>query len=136
VAVWAGAFLLAWGTISCLWMPWIDRARSYREVFAEMASQLPAEGCLAVDGLGESERAMLRYTTGVMPEMSSPRHDPSCDRVLVQGVTGKPAPLLALYPLRTQIWEGARPGDARERFWLLSRVVDVAGNFDVTRGHE
>ena len=135
VVVWAGAFLLAWGTLTCLWMPWIDRARSYRSVFADVASHLPAHACLAADGLGESERAMLRYTTGVMPEIVSRHHGPTCNQVLVQGHADDLSPLVP-YRAHALVWEGARPGDRRERFWLLSRALSVATNDNASRGRE
>lgn len=119
---WVSGIVLVWGTAFALLLPWIDAAKSYQSTFAELGEALVAENshCLATVGLGESERAMLNYMVGLEPQRLELNKGHDCDALLMQGVASN-APLdmdANGWKLR---WEGARPGERRERFWLLTR---------------
>ena len=121
LAGWALGLTLSWSLLSTLWMPWLDYAKSYRSVFAFMPVPA-ATNCLRSLGLGESERAMLHYYAARLSirQEVSPVEAAMCDTFLIQGyaLTGT-----AHIDLRgwEQVWEGARPGDTWQRFWLLQR---------------
>ncbi len=61
---WACGLTVVWGVTFTLLMPWLDAARSYQDTFRSLAGHLDKAHCLATDGLGESELAMLHYVTG------------------------------------------------------------------------
>jgi hypothetical protein len=118
---WTVGLALCWLLLAGLYMPWVDQVKSYRQVFASLRSALPpAAGCLASDGLGESERAMLNYYEGVITQRLEllPRAD--CPLLLVEDARGRP-------PHRIDgrrwilLWEGARPADDEERIRLYRR---------------
>src|SRR5205085_5976154 len=68
LALWVGTLALGWGLALTLLVPWFDAAKSYRGVFTDAARHLPAgAGCIFVDGLGESERALVEYYVGIEP---------------------------------------------------------------------
>jgi 4-amino-4-deoxy-L-arabinose transferase-like glycosyltransferase len=118
---WMLGMTLFWGLVSMLWMPWLDEAKSYRSVFLSMHSKMPASySCMESLGLGESERAMLRYFLGINTLRREVNTHPHCSLFLIDGLADTPPP-----PPITQgwhlLWEGARNGDFRERLWLYQK---------------
>lgn len=133
---WVSGLTLCWLLVSSLWLPWIDRAKSYRGVFASMQTALPSGyGCMASVGLGESERAMLSYFAGITTLRMEIQPDAHCDLLLVDGFVHQ----LPLQIDRQQwqlVWEGARPGDLNERLWLFATrtaQLAAAGNRQALR---
>jgi hypothetical protein len=118
---WMAGVSVCWMLLVSLLLPWVDHAKSYRSVFAEMETVLPERfDCMASKDLGESERAMLRYFSGIITSRQEVRPDHQCDLLLVNGLNAiKPAELLT-HPEWQLVWEGARPGDQRERLWLFA----------------
>lgn len=117
---WVTGIALCWALVSTLWLEWIDYAKSYRSVFASMQLSLPKEHrCIASRGLGESERAMLEYFLDVVTRRYEVAPDADCDLLLVGGLADSPPEDLGAKHWKL-VWEGARPGDKRERLWLFS----------------
>ncbi len=117
---WVAAVALLWGTVATLWFPWIDIGKSYRATFQQLQAALPEKrNCLTSHGLGESERGLLHYFTGILTIRHELRGDPGCDFVLVQSIAGE-VPWWQQHGWRV-LWHGNRPGDRRERFWLFAR---------------
>jgi 4-amino-4-deoxy-L-arabinose transferase-like glycosyltransferase len=123
VASWSLGMTLCWGTLNTLWLPWLDAAKSYRAVYASLQRALPpGYGCVAAEGVGESERAMLEYFTGIVPLRMASRRAADCTLRLVQDGAGDGD----VGPGRDWrlIWPGGRLGDANERHRLFQRRVD------------
>lgn len=117
---WACGMVLIWFLVSSLWLPWIDYGRSYRDVALEMGRHLP-EGatCVAHTGLQESQRAAFYYFLDLKPRNLSGTSASRCPVLLAyHGKGGKPPALDAEWTLK---WEGRRPGDRHERFFLYTR---------------
>ena len=111
---------LCWLLFATLWLPWLDDAKSYRSVFVAMQPSLPVtRNCVASVNLGESERAMLDYFLGVQTLRREIHPDAACDVLLVEGSAQQPpvSPGVAWQVA----WQGARPGDTHEHFWLFVR---------------
>ncbi|HJW53742.1 MAG TPA: glycosyl transferase [Burkholderiaceae bacterium] len=115
---WVTGITLCWGLVGTLWLEWIDTAKSYRSVFASMNSAIPYEHqCIASAGLGESERAMLHYVLSINTQRQENGPADQCDVLLINGLAS--APPQDINPDHWQlVWDGARPSDDRERFWL------------------
>jgi hypothetical protein len=99
-----------------LLVPWLDAAKSYRAVFTDLARHLPPDPhCIVMDGLGESERALVEYYTGVAPRRRFVREE-ECAGLLWMGsaLKGHPPP----GPGWSLVWAGNRPAEANERFEL------------------
>jgi 4-amino-4-deoxy-L-arabinose transferase-like glycosyltransferase len=113
---WLGAVALAWGLAMTLWLPWLDHPKTYRDVFAGLRKELAnGGGCVASRGLGEPQRAMLQYFAGLVTVRGD---GADCPRLLVE-TPGNTAPEPgAQWRLA---WHGARPGDAKEAYWLFAR---------------
>jgi 4-amino-4-deoxy-L-arabinose transferase-like glycosyltransferase len=114
---WTAGVTLVWGLLSTLWLPWIDTAKSYRGMFASMQRALPRDpGCLASQDLGEHERAMLQYVTGIV-SVRREVSDTRCGFILLQGKAGdRRVPLQGGWQL---VWKGSRPGDNSEQFSVI-----------------
>ncbi len=120
---WTAGLTLVWGLVSTLWLPWLDAAKSYRGVFASMQRALPKDhGCLASQSLGEHERAMLEYVTGIISVRREVQPDARCDFILLQGRAGDRVELPSGWQL---VWKGNRSGDNSERFSLFARESDA-----------
>jgi 4-amino-4-deoxy-L-arabinose transferase-like glycosyltransferase len=120
---WAAGITMAWMLMMTLGVPLVDQARSYRDVAARLASELPFDfNCIARSNVGDAQRALLNYfanITTVSIEMPAAR---VCNALLVQA-----APLKmprSLGPEWEEAWRGSRPGDRHELFILYKRRLD------------
>jgi hypothetical protein len=118
---WAATVALPWTLMMTIWLPYLDYDNSYRDVVAQIKSQLPAHvSCLANRRLGEPQRAMLDYFGGVRTDRESTAAGANCPLLLVQSLH-TPEELTLPGPWRL-LWSGARAGDNKEHFWLLLRL--------------
>lgn len=60
----AGA-TLCWILLMSLWLPLLDFARSYGPLSRRMATLVPANSCVVVDGLTQAQESALRYHGGL-----------------------------------------------------------------------
>jgi len=111
---WLAGVALVWGLAMTLWLPWLDYAKSYRGVAAQMhAVRVQKPGCVATQGLTEPQRAMFHYYSGIRAPSGK-----DCPWLLIHsGSAQMPAPGDGWKPA----WRGTRPGDTKEFFWLFSR---------------
>lgn len=107
---------LFWLLFATLWLPWVDNAKSYRDVYETMQTHLPARyRCIASQGLGESTRPMLEYYLGIVTQRRERHPAVDCDVLIIDGWAKQKPDLTGNKHL---LWDGARPGDTKERFWL------------------
>jgi 4-amino-4-deoxy-L-arabinose transferase-like glycosyltransferase len=120
LSLWVGAIALVWGLAHTLWLPWLDAAKSYRSVFAEIAKHLPPNpDCIVTTSVGESERAMIWYYLGVPPRSRTHRAG-ECSALLWQFRRHRPHPEPSSDVWRP-VWRGGRPADTSEGFVLFVR---------------
>ena len=116
---WTAGMTMSWMLMMTLGLPLVDQARSYRDVSARLASQLPGTfDCIARVGMGDAQRALVDYFAGITTRaIESPSAD-RCGLVLVQA-----SPLKIPKPAADweEIWRGSRPGDRHELFILYRR---------------
>jgi 4-amino-4-deoxy-L-arabinose transferase-like glycosyltransferase len=121
ILLWAAGVTTVWTLVALLLVDWIDTGKTYRRVVGELTAALPQQhGCIASQGLGESQRAMLDYfaqTTTLRLEVSGGR--PPCDWLITQDNWNQPQVIGAPWEM---VWEGRRPGDKRERYRLYRRL--------------
>lgn len=120
--IWAAGVAMVWGLLGTLMVNWFDTGMSYRGMLFELARALPAShGCIASRTLGESQRAIFEYFSGIVTdrqESTSARKD--CGLLLVQTLEQPRAPSPG-EPWGL-IWDGSRPGDYHEHFWLYRKT--------------
>lgn len=117
VVVWAAGTTLIWGLLMSLFVDYADTSKSYRSMIAGMVRSLPAHyDCVSSRGLGESQRALLHYHADILTYREEiPTRQRSCELLLVQGQRAEPPEIPQGWH---QIWEGTRPGEKEEYFWL------------------
>ena len=120
--IWAAGVATAWGLLGMLMVNWVDTGMTYRGMLHDLARALPADhGCIASNSIGESQRAIFEYFAGIVTDRqanASARND--CELLLVQTLEQPRAP--APGESWTLFWDGARPGDYHEHFWLFRKT--------------
>lgn len=119
VTDWAVGCTMVWSLLMCLWLPWIDSARSYASVMRGIAAALPEDyGCLQSPNLGGAQTALLDYYADIRPH--TPKRGIECDFYLLQNERGKPA--IEPGDEWRLIWEGRRAAERRESFRLYQHI--------------
>ncbi|MEH3022514.1 MAG: hypothetical protein PGN19_07255 [Pseudomonas oryzihabitans] len=119
-SAWFIGLTVSWTLANSLWLPWIDLGNSYARPFTELERVLPAADCLASYGLGESERSMLHVYSGYPPQEQASLRQVPCQVLVVQDEWHEP---VAVPPGWHLLWQGARPGNLKERFRAFSRLT-------------
>jgi len=124
LSTWALGMVLLWGLCMTLWLPWFEAGGSYRVVYTSMRSGFPSSyRCVASYGLGESERAMLEYYTGVRTRPLEMHFEGSCDLLLVG--RGEERIDDAGRGHWRVLWEGERPRNRpKEHYTLYQAITD------------
>ena len=119
IVVWAAGITLLWGMANSLFLAYVDTGKSYRSMITSLTQALPKNyDCIASRALGEPQRALLHYYAGIITEREeSLGRSPSCSLVLNQGQRTKPPEIPQGWYQR---WEGTRPGEDDEYFWLYA----------------
>ena len=126
VVNWAAGITLIWVTANLLALPAINHVRSYRSTMQSIANALPPTRlCLQALQLGDAQRAMLDYYTGIRVVVLNGDDEPSCDWAITQGSHASGVTMRGDW---TPVWEGARPGDNVElfRIYRLTNIPTAA----------
>lgn len=120
IVVWAAGITMLWGMANSLFLEYVDTGKSYRTMIASLAAALPKSyDCMASRALGESQRALLQYYAGIITSREETSGGArSCSLRLHQGVRTDPP---EIPPGWHQRWEGTRPGEKEEYFWLYAQ---------------
>lgn len=121
-SVWFVGLTLSWTLANSLWLPWVDLGNSYARPFTELQRVLPEADCVASYGLGESERSMLHVYSGYPPQEQVSLRQVPCQVLVVQDEWHEP---VAVPPGWHPLWQGARPGNLKERFRAFSRMTTL-----------
>lgn len=117
---WSAGITLLWGIAATICLPWLDAGKSYQSMLTGLQRSLPASyRCMASENLGEPQRAMLHYYVNVITRRAAHPGQGECDLLLIQGGTDNPREAPEGW---VKLWEGARPGDRSERYWLFQRM--------------
>lgn len=117
VTDWATGITMVWGLLMTLWLPWLDAAKGYQIMLADMQRALPAHyACVTGRNLGSAQRAVLDYYLDIQAVRFETAQRIDCDLYLVQD---ERKPKIAEPGVEWElIWQGKRPSDRRERFFL------------------
>ncbi|OIQ80139.1 undecaprenyl phosphate-alpha-4-amino-4-deoxy-L-arabinose arabinosyl transferase [mine drainage metagenome] len=121
VTDWAVGITMVWGLLMTLWLPWLNAAKSYHDMIADLQKSLPASyACVTSRDVGESQRALLDYYAAVRLQRFETTQHMDCDLYLIQDERGRtkiePGPSWQL------IWQGKRAADRRESFRLYQHL--------------
>jgi len=120
LASWTAGTVLVWGLVMTLGLPWLEAESSFRETFSSLQSALPKEyNCVASYGLGESERAMAEYYSGVRTMPIEERSGVPCDLLIIGHGVG-PVDPTAREDWQV-LWNNRRPYDHAKEYYTLYR---------------
>ncbi|MBB5017530.1 4-amino-4-deoxy-L-arabinose transferase-like glycosyltransferase [Chitinivorax tropicus] len=112
---WASGVALCWSLLMLLWLPGIDWVKGYQQTVASMKQSLPAQyQCISTDRMSADMAALFNYHGGLAVRWGA---NESCDLMLVMGTRDEVPPKGHW----RKLWEGARPGDGRERLRLYQQ---------------
>ena len=119
VVVWAAGITLLWGLANSLFLAYVDTGKSYRSMIASLTAALPKNyDCISSRSLGDPQRALLHYYAGIITQRDeAPGRARACGLRLHQGVRTNPPDIPQGWHQR---WEGTRPGEKEEYFWLYA----------------
>lgn len=116
---WACGTILMWCLFVVLWFPPVDYGKSYGPMSRQIAARighLDDSSCVAGRNLGNAQRAALDYHAGLITR--SGKAAQACNWLLVEGRPRRTPSVDAGWAL---VWEGARPSDREERYYLFRR---------------
>lgn len=116
---WACGMVLVWCLFAALWIPPVNYGKSYAGMSKQIAKQLrkaETSSCVASQNLGDAQRAALDYYAGIITRRG--KTSSQCNWMLVQG---HPRQTPKLEKGWHQIWDGARPSDREEHYYLYKR---------------
>jgi hypothetical protein len=117
---WACGMVLIWCLFAALWIPPVDYGKSYapmsKQIAAKIDTKSDGSSCVASQGLGDAQRAALHYHAGLITKRGA--SGKQCDWLLVQGQPKRKPQVGANW---LKVWDGARPSDREERYYLFQR---------------
>ncbi len=121
VTNWAIGMTFTWTLLMTLWLPMIDSARSYRDVFTSLKNVLPTDyACITSENMGPDQLDLLHYYADVKTQPSQPGEEPNCDLFLIQDKRNPSEVMLGQSWL--YIWGGKRISERKESFRLFQRT--------------
>ncbi|HNV88471.1 MAG TPA: glycosyl transferase [Methylotenera sp.] len=118
---WAIGMTCVWTLLMTLWLPMIDSARSYRDIFTNLKKALPAQyACISSNRLNDAQRDLLHYFADVKTQSSETEGTLNCDLYLIQDEKGREK-VEPGYDWKL-IWSGKRVSERRESFRLYQRI--------------
>lgn len=117
---WAIGMTCVWTLLMTLWLPLIDSARNYGDVFTSLKSALPAHyACLTSRNVNGAQLDLLNYYTDIEPQIFEKTQRIDCNLYLIQDErNAKKIMPGAQWRL---IWSGKRISERQESFRLLIR---------------
>lgn len=114
---WSGGLSVSFGLIMVLLLPYIDASKSYRQTMIELSKNIPSSyKCIASFNLGEPQRALFPYFTGLNQiRLETHPNATSCDVLIVQNKQW----MSDGYKL---VWSGNRPCDTNERIIVYKKT--------------
>ncbi len=115
---WAIGMTCVWTLLMTIWLPLIDSARSYGDMFMSLNKNLPNQYiCMNSSNLGSAQKDLLHYYTGVKAQALHPNQAVSCDLYLIEDTRNKHK----IEPGKDwqKIWHGKRISDRKESFRLF-----------------
>ena len=118
---WAIGMTFTWTLLMTLWLPIIDSARSYHDVFTSFKNVLPTDySCITSEDVGDTQRDLLHYYANVKTQPSESGEESGCDLFLIQD---KRDPTEVMLDENWHyIWGGKRISERKESFRLFQRT--------------
>ena len=120
---WAVGMTCVWTLLMTLWLPMIESARSYGDVFTSLKRALPADyACITSNRLGEPQQDLLYYFANIKTLPFETEQQLNCDFYLIQDDKNREK----IDPGQdwTLVWKGKRISERKESFRLFQHKSD------------
>jgi 4-amino-4-deoxy-L-arabinose transferase-like glycosyltransferase len=120
---WAVGMTCVWTLLMTLWLPMIESARSYKDVFTSLKQALPQDyACITSNHLGASQQDLLHYFANVKTLPFETEQRLNCDFYLIQDDKNREK----INPGQDWklVWSGKRVSERKESFRLFQHVSD------------
>ncbi len=119
ILVWSAGLTFIWCLLMVLFMQPLDKRLGYAGIASALQDRTGQAACLATRNVSVTHRMLLVYHGGLDIRVGAQN---DCDWLLVYTKGRKEIP-----PDRSWLrhWNGARPGEKGERFWLYKRTSDA-----------
>ena len=114
VLVWTASMTFMWVLLMALFQAPLDRRLSYASVGELLAARVPPAECVQPYQIRHQQRVLLAYHSGRQLD-----DDARCNWLLMETRHNEGAPKVPSGWVKQ--WEGARPGDRSDRFYLYAR---------------
>jgi 4-amino-4-deoxy-L-arabinose transferase-like glycosyltransferase len=117
---WAIGMTCVWTLLMTLWLPMIDSARSYQQIFGDLKRALPEKfSCVTSSHIGNAQRDLLHYYANLKTQNFELGNAQNCNLYLIQDDKNRD---------RTEpgaewklVWSGQRASERRESVRLFQR---------------
>jgi 4-amino-4-deoxy-L-arabinose transferase-like glycosyltransferase len=120
---WAVGMTCVWTLLMTLWLPMIESARSYKDVFTSLKQALPQDyACITSNRLGAPQQDLLHYFANVKTLPFETEQQLNCDFYLIQDERSREK----INPGQDWklVWNGKRISERKESFRLFERISD------------
>jgi 4-amino-4-deoxy-L-arabinose transferase-like glycosyltransferase len=118
---WAIGMTFVWTLLMTLWLPMIDSARSYGDVFMSLKKAMPTQyTCINSENIGSAQRDLLHYYADIKTYPIQVSNHTNCDLFLIQDER-KPKKV-NLGSDWQQVWDGKRISERKESFRLFRQI--------------
>ena len=118
---WAIGMTFVWTLLMTLWLPMIDSARSYGDVFASLKKSLPTQyTCINSKNVGSAQRDLLYYYANIRTYPIQSGQHVDCDLFLIQDE--RTPQKVSLGNDWLQVWQGKRISERKESFRLFQQI--------------
>jgi 4-amino-4-deoxy-L-arabinose transferase-like glycosyltransferase len=120
---WAVGMTCVWTLLMTLWLPMIESARSYKDVFTSLKHALPHDyACITSNHLGAPQQDLLHYFANVKTLPFEREQQLNCDFYLIQDERSREK----INPGQDWklVWSGKRISERKESFRLFQRISD------------
>ena len=119
---WAIGITCVWTLLMTLWLPMIESARGYQQVFIGLKKALPAKfACVANNQLGDAQKDLLHYYANLKTYNIENGAALLCDLYLIQDEKSREK--IQPGAAWNLIWSGKRISDRHESFRLFQRIT-------------
>jgi 4-amino-4-deoxy-L-arabinose transferase-like glycosyltransferase len=120
---WAVGMTCVWTLLMTLWLPMIESARSYEDVFKSLKSALPQDyACITSNHLGDPQKDLLYYFADVKTLPFETEQQLNCDFYLIQDDRNREK----VEPGQdwNLVWKGKRVSERKESFRLFQHIYN------------
>jgi 4-amino-4-deoxy-L-arabinose transferase-like glycosyltransferase len=118
---WAVGMTCVWTLLMTLWLPMIESARSYKDVFTSLKQALPQDyACITSNRLGAPQQDLLHYFANVKTLPFETEQQLNCDFYLIQDERNREK----INPGQDWklVWSGKRISERKESFRLFQHI--------------